>query len=183
MRALSEYKHENIVVAKSLVVLNIGQAFIVAMGLMTSLLVAYSKIVNRSDHFNVGDFVMINTYILQMYAPLNFLGTFWRFIRQAMVDVELVFELLAVDESIKEPSKPLPPSISGGEIEFRNVYFTYDKKAPVEEQKMIISNLSFKIPAGRSVAIVGQTGSGKSTIMRLLYRFYDIDAGQILIDG
>ena len=100
-----------------------------------------------------------------------------------MTDVELVFELLEVDETIKEPANPLPPSIKGGEIEFRNVFFTYDKKAPVEERKMIINDLSFKVPKGKQVAIVGSTGSGKSTIMRLLYRFYDIDDGQILIDG
>jgi ABC-type multidrug transport system fused ATPase/permease subunit len=100
-----------------------------------------------------------------------------------MVDVEMVFELLEVDETIKEPKKPVPPSIKGGEIEFRNVTFTYDKKAPVEEKRMIIENLNFKVPAGKSVAIVGSTGSGKSTIVRLLYRFYDIDEGQILIDG
>jgi ABC-type transport system involved in Fe-S cluster assembly fused permease/ATPase subunit len=72
---------------------------------------------------------MINTYILQIYAPLNFLGTFWRFIRQSMSDVELVFELLEIDDTIKEPRNPLPPSINGGEIEFRDVSFTYDKKA------------------------------------------------------
>lgn len=118
-----------------------------------------------------------------MYAPLGFLGTFYRFIRQSMVDVELVFELLEVEEQIKEIENPIPASIKRGEIEFRNVRFTYDKKLPVSEQRIIIENLSFKIPAGKSVAIVGSTGSGKSTIMRLLYRFYDIDAGQILIDG
>jgi ATP-binding cassette subfamily B protein len=144
-------------------------------------MIAYNKITEKT--FNVGDFIMINTYILQMYAPLNFLGTFWRFIRQSMADVELVFELLEIDEKIKDPRNPLPPSITSGEIEFRDVSFTYDKKAPVEEQKMIIQHLSFKVPAGKSVAIVGSTGSGKSTIMRLLYRFYDIDAGQIFIDG
>ena len=94
-------------------------------------MLAYNKILTSS--FNVGDFVMINTYILQMYTPLNFLGTYWRFIRQAMVDVELIFELLEVDETIKEPENPIPPSISGGEIEFRNVAFTYDKKLPLEE--------------------------------------------------
>lgn len=145
--------------------------------MLVALLVAFSKILNPDDEFNVGDFVMINTYILQMYAPLNFLGTFWRFIRQAMVDVEMIFELISIDERIKEPRKPLPPSIKGGEIEFKNVTFTYDKKAPLEEKRMIIENLSFKVPAGKSVAIVGSTGSGKSTIMRLLYRFYDIEEG------
>jgi len=118
-----------------------------------------------------------------MYMPLNFLGTFWRFIRQSMVDVEMVFDLLEVDEKIKDPIKPINLNIRGGEIEFKNVYFSYDTKLPLEEKKMIITNLSFKVPAGKSVAIVGSTGSGKSTIMRLLYRFYDIDEGQITIDG
>ncbi len=119
-----------------------------------------------------------------MYIPLGILGTMWRFIRAAMVDVEMVFELLEQDDIIKDPSNPLPPKVMGGEIEFRNVSFTYDKKVErIEDKKMIIDNLSFKVPAGKSVAIVGQTGSGKSTIMRLLYRFYDLDEGQILIDG
>lgn len=119
-----------------------------------------------------------------MYIPLGILGTMWRFIRSAMVDVEMVFELLEVDEKIKDPSNPLPSKVIGGEIEFRNVSFTYDKKAErIEDRRMIIENLSFKVPAGKSVAIVGSTGSGKSTIMRLLYRFYDIEEGQILIDG
>ena len=126
---------------------------------------------------------MINTYILQMYAPLGFLGTFWRFIRQAMVDVEMVFELLEIDQKIHDPPNPLPPSIAKGEIEFSNVSFSYDKDVPIEEKKMIIDSLSFKVPAGKSVAIVGSTGSGKSTIMRLLYRFYELDEGQIYIDG
>lgn len=181
MDALKAYKQENIVVARSLAVLNITQSGIIAAGLMTALLIAISKI--NQNTFNVGDFVMINTYILQMYAPLNFLGTFWRFIRQSMADVELVFELLEVDEAIKEPHKPIPASITKGEIEFRDVSFTYDKKEAPENRKMIIQNLSFKVPAGKSVAIVGSTGSGKSTIMRLLYRFYDIDEGTILVDG
>lgn len=100
-------------------------------------MIAYHKIIDTHT-FNVGDFIMINTYILQMYAPLNFLGTFWRFIRQAMADVELVFELLEIDEAIKEPRAPQKSDISTGEIEFRNVYFTYDKKLPPEQRKMII---------------------------------------------
>lgn len=112
-----------------------------------------------------------------MYAPLGFLGTFWRFIRQAMVDVEMVFELLEIDERIKEVEHPIPAVVKRGEIEFKNVSFTYDAKLPEEEQRMIIKDLSFKVPAGKSVAIVGSTGSGKSTIMRLLYRFYDIGEG------
>jgi ABC-type multidrug transport system fused ATPase/permease subunit len=94
-----------------------------------------------------------------MYAPLNFLGTFWRFIRQAMVDVEMVFELLEIDEKIKDVDNPVPPARNkGGEIEFKNVSFSYDKKTTGDEEverRMIIENLSFKVPAGKSVAIVG----------------------------
>lgn len=157
------------------------QAGTISLGLLAALMIACKKIVGGD--FQVGDFVMINTYILQIYAPLNFLGSFWKMIRQSMSDVELVFELLEIDETIKESRNSQPLRIQGGEIEFRDVSFTYDKKLPPNEQKMIIQHLSFKVPAGKSVAIVGSTGSGKSTIMRLLYRFYDIDAGHIFIDG
>ena len=100
-----------------------------------------------------------------------------------MVDVEQVLNLLEVDERIKEVDNTIDANIKHGEIEFRNVSFTYDQKLPKEEQTTVIHNISFKIKAGQSVGIVGQTGSGKSTIMRLLYRFYDLSGGQILIDG
>lgn len=118
-----------------------------------------------------------------MYAPLGFLGTLWRFIRQSMVDVELVLSLLELDEKIPEQENPVKANIKKAEIEFRNVSFTYDTKLAEEERTTVIDNISFTVAAGSSVGIVGQTGSGKSTIMRLLYRFYDITAGQILIDG
>jgi ABC-type multidrug transport system fused ATPase/permease subunit len=141
------------------------------------------QIVNGT--LEIGDFVLINLYIIQMFAPLNFLGTLWRFIRQAMVDVEQVFELLEDDKTIKETQFPVKIEKSKNvEIEFRNVSFSYDKSdKPREEKEMIIDRLSFKVDAGKSVALVGQTGSGKSTILRLLYRFYDIDEGQILVNG
>ncbi len=126
---------------------------------------------------------MINAYIMQMFAPLNFLGTYWRFIRQSMVDVEQIFELLEVKEHIHEAEEPEESNITAGQIEFKNVSFTYDKKLPEEQRRIILDNVSFKVPAGQSVALVGSTGSGKSTIMRLLYRFYDIDEGEIYVDG
>lgn len=100
-----------------------------------------------------------------------------------MVDVELVLNLLELDERIEEAEHPLPLKRAGGCIEFKNVSFTYDTKLDKEDQITIIDNISFTVPAGQSVGIVGQTGSGKSTIMRLLYRLYDITGGQILIDG
>eukprot|EP00350_Pseudokeronopsis_sp_OXSARD2_P012002 CAMPEP_0170557156 /NCGR_PEP_ID=MMETSP0211-20121228/19236_1 /TAXON_ID=311385 /ORGANISM="Pseudokeronopsis sp., Strain OXSARD2" /LENGTH=163 /DNA_ID=CAMNT_0010867901 /DNA_START=890 /DNA_END=1381 /DNA_ORIENTATION=+ len=157
------------------------QAFIIAGGLIS--LLSYGYYQYLSGALAVGDFVMLNSYIIQMFIPMGILGTMWRFIRAAMVDVELVFELLEVDDIIKDPINPLEPKVSEGTIEFKNVCFSYDKDVPIEKRKLIIDNLSFQVPAGKSVAIVGSTGSGKSTIMRLLYRFYDLDDGQILIDG
>lgn len=119
-----------------------------------------------------------------MYIPLSFLGTMWRFIRQSMVDVELIFELLGVHEHTKNVKEETGNVFQKGEIEFRNVSFSYDKDdVPPEDRKMIIENLSFVVPAGQTVALVGSTGSGKSTIMRLIYRFYEIAEGSILIDG
>lgn len=113
--------------------------------------------------------------------PLNFIGTIWRMLRQNMVDVEQMFELIETKDIIPEVENPLPKKTNQGALEFKNVSFSYLK----DENKSfrIFENLSFKIPPGKSLAIVGQTGAGKSTIMRLLYRFYDINSGEISIDG
>lgn len=174
--SLMQYKTANVTVAKSLVTLNITQAICISLGLAANLLMAFSKI--QSGAMNVGDFVSLNAYILQMYIPLSFLGTMWRFIRQSMVDVELIFELLGVHEQTVNAVEPMDKQFEKGQIEFRNVSFSYDRPdVPEEERKMIIENLSFTVPAGKTVALVGSTGSGKSTIMRLLYRFYEISEG------
>lgn len=111
------------------------------------------------------------------------MGNLWRIVRQNMVDVELILNLLELDELIPEEPNPVPLKLAGGCVEFKNVTFTYDTKLDKEDQTTIIDNISFKVPAGQSVGIVGQTGSGKSTMMRLLYRLYDVTDGQILIDG
>jgi len=103
--------------------------------------------------------------------------------KQGMINVEELLNLLNLNESIEEPDTPITCKTEKGEIEFRDVRFTYDSKMKLEEQRTILDKVSFKIKAGSSVGIVGQTGSGKSTIMRLLYRFYDIQSGSILIDG
>lgn len=178
MDALQEYKKANIDVTKSLVVLNLSQTTIINIGLLLNLLLANYMIFQGV--LLVGDFVMINTYILQVYGPLNFLGTMWRFVRQAMVDVENIFEIMDIDERIQEVPFPEKCFIKEGEIEFKNVCFNYDNDI---NGKMILDEISFTIPAKKRVAIVGATGSGKSTIMRLLYRFYNLIDGQILIDG
>jgi ABC-type multidrug transport system fused ATPase/permease subunit len=151
------------------------------MGLSATLLYVYSRI--KEGTFAVSDFVVLNMYILQLYIPMGIIGTLWRFIRQQWSDVELVLEYLETDEATKEEAHPIKANISAGEIEFKNVSFTYEADLPKEEQRQILFNLSFIVPAGQTVALVGTTGSGKSTIMRLLYRFYDITEGTITVDG
>jgi len=132
---------------------------------------------------SLSDFVVFNTYLIQIYLPLHFLGTFWRFIRQNWADIELVLDIFEVTDRIDEDKNPLKVDVHTGEIEFKNVSFTYDSNLPDDQRKMIIEDLTFKIPGGSSVALVGATGAGKSTIMRLLYRFYDLTSGSISIDG
>jgi ABC-type multidrug transport system fused ATPase/permease subunit len=111
------------------------------------------------------------------------LGTLWRWVRQSMVDVEQVLNIMETNDKIPEVENPVPVNIKEATIEFKDVEFTYDIKLPNEEQRTVLKQVSFTVPAGKSVGIVGQTGSGKSTIMRLLYRFYDVTGGKILIDG
>jgi ATP-binding cassette subfamily B protein len=177
MKALQEYKVENVATTNSMVVLNISQSFLLFVGLLLNLLLGAYQIENGT--FQVGDFVLLNTYILQVYGPLFFLGSFWRWIKQAMVDVDQIFEILEIEDKIPDPEHPQRLIRGDGEIEFKDVSFAYDK----ETEKMIIDNISFKVEAGKSVALVGATGAGKSTIMRLLYRFYDVREGQIFVDG
>lgn len=178
------FKSESIKVTHSLVGLNISQTTVICVGLaMTMSLANYYLYIGTKDAISVGAFVLFVQYNNQIYTPLSFLGTLWRFIREAMVDVEQIMNLLEIDEKIPEVAHPIEPKITKGKIEFKNVSFTYDIKLPLEEQTSVIENLSFTVEPGTSVGIVGQTGSGKSTIMRLLYRFYDVTDGQILIDG
>mmetsp|Transcript_11075 Transcript_11075/g.16833 ORF Transcript_11075/g.16833 Transcript_11075/m.16833 type:complete len:259 (+) Transcript_11075:657-1433(+) len=173
--ALGIYKAANVKVARTLIVLNMSQTIVVVLSLVSSLVLAYMSIL--LGKLTISDFIVFNTYILQVYIPLGFLGTFWRFIRQNWTDVELVLDILTQDEHIKEDKYPVKANVHSGEIEFRNVCFSYDEKLPKDEQRQILYNVSFKVPAGKSVALVGSTGSGKSTIMRLLYRFYDVSEG------
>eukprot|EP00344_Euplotes_crassus_P003749 CAMPEP_0197009346 /NCGR_PEP_ID=MMETSP1380-20130617/49761_1 /TAXON_ID=5936 /ORGANISM="Euplotes crassus, Strain CT5" /LENGTH=416 /DNA_ID=CAMNT_0042430535 /DNA_START=576 /DNA_END=1822 /DNA_ORIENTATION=- len=177
MGALQEYKIENVSTTNSMVVLNISQSFFLFLGLLLNLSLAAYMV--DTGVFKVGDFVLLNTYILQVYAPLFYLGTFWRWIKQAMIDIEQIFEILEIDDTIKEDPHPQRAIKGDGRIEFKNVSFAYEE----DTERMIIDNLSFTVEPGKSVALVGATGAGKSTIMRLLYRFYETREGQILIDG
>src|SRR5262249_53751383 len=125
----------------------------------------------------VGDFVMINAMMIQLYQPLNFMGMVYREIKQAVIDIEAMFTLLGRDPEIKDAPGAMPLKASAGTIRFEDVSFSYEPARP------ILKGVSFEVPAGRTVAIVGPSGAGKSTISRLLFRFYDITSGRITIDG
>ncbi|MDC3112514.1 ABC transporter ATP-binding protein/permease [Pelagibacteraceae bacterium] len=157
----------------SLSLLNISQTFVIMIGITLMLVLTVFGIQNKT--ITVGGFVVINAYMLQLYQPLNFLGTIYREIRQSLVDMENMFNLLKeknnIDDSGSENLKN-----DNAEIIFKNIFFGYENK------RTIIKNISFSIPEGKSLAIVGPTGAGKSTISKLLFRFYDPDSGEILIN-
>ncbi|HEX4923199.1 MAG TPA: ABC transporter ATP-binding protein/permease [Bdellovibrionales bacterium] len=159
----------------SLSLLNVGQATIIAAGLLGVMWLAARGVVHRS--LTVGDFVLVNTFLIQLYLPLNFLGFVYRETKQGLVDMDKMFELLQVNAEIEDKPGARALTVTNGEIEFDAVTFGY------EPDRVILRDVSFNVPAGKTVALVGPSGSGKSTISRLLFRFYDIQRGAIRIDG
>jgi ATP-binding cassette subfamily B protein len=159
----------------SLGVLNTGQAIIFTAGTVICMLLA-ARDVTRGT-LTIGEFVMINSILMQLYVPLNFMGMVYREIKQGLIDIETMFALLHEPAEIVDQPGAKPLRVKKGEIKFENVSFAYDPERP------ILKNVSFEVPAGKMVAIVGPSGAGKSTISRILFRFYDISRGKVLIDG
>src|SRR5882757_3090095 len=174
-RTMARYEDASVKAYTSLAVLNAGQAAIFTAGLTAAMALCVLGI--RAGTNTVGDFVMINAMMIQLYVPLNFMGMVYREIKQAVVDIELMFSILAREAEIEDRPGAAPLAIPKGAIKFEDVRFAYDP------ERQILKGLSFEVPAGNTVAIVGPSGAGKSTISRLLFRFYDVTGGRITIDG
>jgi ATP-binding cassette subfamily B protein len=155
--------------------LNAGQAAVIACGLTAVMLMAGHGV--AAGRMSVGDFVLVNTYLIQLYLPLNFLGFVYREMKQGLVDMEAMFTLLRQEREVADPPGAQPLVAGAGEVRFEAVQFGY------RPDREILKGVSFTVPPGRTLAIVGPTGAGKSTVSRLLFRFYDATGGRVLIDG
>ncbi len=172
--SMQRYEDAAVKSKTTLSAVNIGQGGIIAVGLIAIMMMAGQGVV--SGTMTAGDFVLVNTYLIQLYLPLNFLGFVYREIKQSLTDMESMFALL--DEAAEVEDLPGAPPLHIGDatIRFKDVMFGYDARRP------ILKGVSFDVPAGRTVAIVGPSGAGKSTISRLLFRFYDVNGGVVTID-
>jgi len=174
-KSMARYEEASVKAYTSLAVLNAGQAVIFTFGLAAAMVMCAYEI--QAGTKTVGDFVLINAMMIQLYQPLNFMGMVYREIKQAVTDIELMFSILAREPEIKDVAGAAPLNVTSGTIRFENVRFAY------EPERGILKGISFDVPAGKTVAVVGPSGAGKSTISRLLFRFYDLAGGRILIDG
>jgi ATP-binding cassette, subfamily B, heavy metal transporter len=173
--ALRAYERAAVKSETTLSTLNLGQGMIIAVGLVGVMILAGQGVAARG--MTIGDFVLVNAYLIQLYTPLGFLGVVYRNIKQSLTDLEQMMALMAVEPEIEDRPGAPALSVGAGAIAFRHVDFGYDGRRP------ILSEVDFRVPPGATVAIVGPTGAGKSTIARLLFRFWDVDGGAIEIDG
>lgn len=174
-RSMRSYEDAAVKSRTSLSLVNVGQGGIIAVGLMVVMALAGGDI--AAGKATVGDFVMVNTYLIQLYMPLNFLGFVYREIKQSLTDMQQMFQLLDEEAEIEDAADAKDLVVDKGSVRFENVKFGYSSA------RGILKGISFEVPPGKTVALVGPSGAGKSTISRLLFRFYDIDEGAILIDG
>jgi ABC-type transport system involved in Fe-S cluster assembly fused permease/ATPase subunit len=174
-RAMEGYEAAAVKTGLSLSFLNAGQSFIITSGLVAVMVMAALGV--QAKLLTVGDFVMVNAYMIQITMPLNFLGTVYREIRQALVDMGQMFGLLAQPAEIEDKPGASSLRVTGGHVRFEDVRFAYDAERP------ILKGITLDVPSGQTVALVGHSGSGKSTIGRLLFRFYDVTGGRVTIDG
>lgn len=174
-KALEGYETAAIQSQTSLSILNCGQGLIIAAGLVAVMVLAAVGV--GEGKMTIGDFIAVNTFLIQLYMPLNILGFAYRETTQSLIEMDKMFELLEVDRDVRDLPGATLLQLHGGRIEFRDVSFHYGVDRP------ILKKVSFEVPSGKTVAIVGPSGSGKSTISRLLFRFYDPNEGAVLIDG
>ena len=174
-RSMARYEDASVKAYVSLAVLNAGQATIFTLGL-AAVMVMCAYGIQRGTN-TIGDLVMVNTMMIQLYQPLNFMGMVYREIKQAVIDIEMMFDIIACEPEIKDRPGAKPLAVPRGAIRFENVSFAY------ERERQILKGLTFEVPAGHTVAVVGPSGAGKSTISRLLFRFYEVTGGRISIDG
>ena len=174
-KAMQRYEQAAVKNQTTLSGLNIGQNAIIAVGLVLVMMMSANDLVQ--GRHGIDDFVFVNMLLAQMFMPLGFLGMVYREMKRSLIDMEAMFRLLAEPREIVDRPGAQPLHCTGGEVRFENVQFAYDPR------RTVLHDISFTVPAGKTVAIVGHSGAGKSTISRLLYRFYDVRDGRILIDG
>ncbi len=173
--SMQRYEKAAVKSLTTLSLLNVGQGLIMAVGMTALLLLSASRVADGT--MTIGEFTAVNLYMMQLFQPLNFLGFVYREIKQSLVDMEQMFGLLDQNQEVEDSPGAVPLSVTDGVVRFEHVSFRYDPRNPV------LRDVDFEVPSGNTVAIVGASGAGKSTISRLLFRFYDVEDGRITIDG
>jgi ABC-type transport system involved in Fe-S cluster assembly fused permease/ATPase subunit len=174
-KSMERYERSSVKTYTSLAVLNAGQAVIFTLGLTAVMALCVQGI--REGRNTIGDFVLVNAMMIQLYQPLNFMGMLYREVRQALIDIEAMFGILEQNPEVRDRPGATPLVVGHGRLAFEDVHFHYDSR------REILRGVSFEVPAGKTVAVVGPSGAGKSTLSRLIFRFYEPQKGRITVDG